>query len=104
MPIIPITDRTPEERREIARKGGRAKAENARKRQALHACKYDDVAKLRGEVASLARCLNNITKELLSLAPHNDKLRQYAFRANQLSEEIDASEQKDVNRLFNNGL
>ena len=104
MPIIPITDRTPEERREIARKGGRTKAENARKHQALHACKYDDVAKLRGEVASLARCLNNITKELLSIDPHNDKLRQYAFRTNQLSKEIDASEQKDVNRLFNNGL
>lgn len=33
--LIPITDRTPEERQEIARKGGKAKAENQRRKKQI---------------------------------------------------------------------
>lgn len=98
MPIIPITDRTPEERREIARKGGRTKAENARKRQALHTCKYDDVAKLRGEVASLARLILKITE--YESAPDPYDLADIKSRAASLLKNIEENERKDTARLF----
>lgn len=44
--LIPLMDRTPEERQEIARKGGKAKAERAKQRKAI-ADTFNEILSLR---------------------------------------------------------
>lgn len=101
MPIIPITDRTPEERREIARKGGLAKAANAKRRRQLHACRYDDIAELRREVASLARLVDKLVFIQIYGGGYDGKrLSEASKHSIRLLEEIEKHEQKDTSRLM----
>lgn len=98
MPIIPISSRSAEERKAIASKGGKAKAEKARKSRQLHACRYDDVAALRCEVASLARLILKITE--YESAPDPYDLADIKSRAASLLKNIEENERKDTARLF----
>ena len=100
MPIIPITERTPEERREIARKGGHAKAANAKRRRQLHACRYDDVAALRNEVASLARLSRDLLQLLNKADPYNYDLQDLKNRARYILEKTEERERKDTARIM----
>lgn len=100
MPIIPITERTPEERREIARKGGHAKAANAKRRRQLHACRYDDIAALRNEVASLARLSRDLLQLLCKAEPHNYDIQRLKNRAIDILEHTEERERKDTARIM----
>lgn len=100
MPIIPITDRTPEERKAIASKGGKAKAEKAAKLRKLQSCSYNDISFLRSELASLARGFSTLTHLMSEAEPYNDKLSHIASRAEDLTRQIEKHEQSDVNRVI----
>lgn len=100
MPIIPIMERTPEERREIARKGGLAKAANAKRRRQLHACRYDDIAALRNEVASLARLSRDLLQLLNKADPYNYDIQDLKQRANKLLKHTEERERKDTARIM----
>ena len=100
MPIIPITERTPEERRAIASKGGHAKAENAKRRRQLHACRYDDIAMLRNEVASLARLSRDLLQLLCKADPYNYDIQRLKNRAIDILEQTEEREKKDTMRIM----
>lgn len=97
--LIPITERTPEERREIARKGGKAKAANAKRRRQLNACRYDDIAALRNEVASLARLSRDLLQLLNKADPYNYDLQDLKKRACYILEKTEERERKDTARI-----
>lgn len=96
--LITPMERTPEERREIARKGGLAKAQKARERRALHACKYDDVARLRNDVASLARLVVRLADYLPGADSY--ELEQISARAKSLLKSLEDMERQDVKRIM----
>ena len=100
MPIIPISSRSAEERKALASKGGKAKAENARKRRQLHACRYDDIAALRNEVASLARLLRDFLQLLNKADPYNYDIQDLKHRADKLLKHTEERERKDTARIM----
>lgn len=95
MPIIPNNQRTREQLREMGRKGGLTKAENARKRRAALYSDYSDIKYLRVELWRVALILRDV---IAGCDQYEDNIYKAKCGVNAIIETLEKDIQNDNKR------